>query len=154
MGIDKPHDATGLAFQVSAAPLLPIFQLTASARNQKCVYNYSPNRAETPYRVVFVEGFAGMRIKYAAAVLAVAASITMLLSASADAVTDRQKRDCKADYNRYCKKYELGTEGLRACMSRSIKRVSNRCISALVAGGDMSKAQADRVRRQKAAARR
>jgi hypothetical protein len=27
--------------------------------------------------------------------------------------------------------------------------VSNRCISALVAGGEMTKAQADRVRRQK-----
>jgi hypothetical protein len=77
----------------------------------------------------------------------------MLLSASAEAVTERQKRDCKADYNRYCKQYKLGTEGLRACMSRSIKKVSNRCITALVAGGDMTKAQADRVRRQKAARR-
>jgi hypothetical protein len=94
-----------------------------------------------------------MRVKHAGAVFALAASIVMLLSASADAVTDRQKRDCKADYNRYCKKYELGTEGLRACMSRSIRKVSNRCISALVAGGDMTKAQADKIRRQKAARR-
>jgi hypothetical protein len=110
--------------------------------------------SKRPDRNFFVEGFAGMRTKHVAAVVAVAASVTMLLSASADAVTDRQKRDCKTDYNRYCKKYELGTEGLRACMSRSIKRVSNKCIAALVAGGDMSKAQADRVRRQKAAAKR
>jgi hypothetical protein len=34
-------------------------------------------------------------------------------------------------------------------MSRSIRAVSNRCISALVAGGEMTKAQADRVRRQR-----
>jgi hypothetical protein len=34
-------------------------------------------------------------------------------------------------------------------MSRSIRGVSNRCISALVAGGEMTKAQAERVRRQK-----
>jgi hypothetical protein len=94
-----------------------------------------------------------MRVKHAGAAFAVAASIVMLLSASAEAVTERQKRDCKADYNRYCKQYKLGTEGLRACMSRSIKKVSNRCITALVAGGDMTKAQADRVRRQKAARR-
>jgi hypothetical protein len=77
-------------------------------------------------------------------------SIVLLLSASAEAVTERQKRDCKADYNRYCKQYKLGTEGLRACMSRSIRRVSNRCIAALVAGGDMTKAQADKLRKQKA----
>jgi hypothetical protein len=94
-----------------------------------------------------------MKAKYATAVLAGSAAVLMLFSDVAGAVTERQKRDCKADYNRYCKKYELGTEGLRACMSRSIKRVSNRCINALVAGGDMSKAQADRVRRQKAARR-
>jgi hypothetical protein len=94
-----------------------------------------------------------MKARHATAVLAGSAFVLMLFSGIAGAVTERQKRDCKADYNRYCKKYELGTEGLRACMSRSIKRVSNRCISALVAGGDMTKAQADRVRRQKAARR-
>jgi hypothetical protein len=78
----------------------------------------------------------------------------VLFPVAAGAVTERQKRDCKTDYNRYCKKYELGSEGLRACMSRSIKRVSNRCIAALVAGGDMTQAQANRVLRQKAAAKR
>lgn len=95
-----------------------------------------------------------MKTKHMTAVAAVATALLVMLTVGADAVTDRQKRDCKTDYNRYCKKYELGTEGLRACMSRSIKRVSNRCIAALVAGGDMTKAQADRVRRQKAAAKR
>jgi membrane peptidoglycan carboxypeptidase len=35
-------------------------------------------------------------------------------------------------------------------MSRSIKRVSNVCISALVKNGDMTQAQADRVKAQKA----
>jgi hypothetical protein len=93
-----------------------------------------------------------MRVKYAGTVLAVAASIGILLSASADAVTDRQKRACKADYNRYCKQYKLGTEGLRACMSRNILKVSNRCIAALVAAGDMTQAQAENVRRKKAQA--
>jgi len=94
-----------------------------------------------------------MKGKNSTAVVALCAFTLVSLTAAAGAVTERQKRDCKADYNRYCKKYEVGSEGLRACMSRSIKRVSNRCISALVAGGDMTKAQADRVRRQKAARR-
>jgi hypothetical protein len=85
-------------------------------------------------------------------VVGMIAAFTVTLALAPDpagAVTARIKRDCKSDYNRYCKKYELGSEGLRACMSRSIRGVSNRCISALVAGGEMTKAQADRVRRQK-----
>jgi hypothetical protein len=93
-----------------------------------------------------------MRVEHAKAVFAGAATIILLFSASANAVTERQKRDCKADYNRYCKQYKLGTEGLRACMSRNILKVSNRCIAALVAAGDMTQAQADNVRRKKAKA--
>ena len=92
-----------------------------------------------------------MKTKDPTAVLAVSTAFLLMLTVAAGAVTERQKRDCKSDYNRFCQKYELGSEGLRACMSRSIKKVSNRCIAALVAGGDMTKAQADRVRRQKAA---
>lgn len=94
-----------------------------------------------------------MRVKYTTSVFAVSTVFLMLLTVAADAVTERQKRDCKADYNRYCKKYAVGSEGLRACMSRSIKKVSNRCISALVAGGDMTQAQANRIKKQKAAKR-
>jgi hypothetical protein len=91
-----------------------------------------------------------MKMKSVAAMLAVFAVTLALAPEPASAVTARIKRDCKSDYNRYCKKYELGSEGLRACMSRSIRGVSNRCISALVAGGEMTKAQAERVRKQKA----
>ncbi|MFO7478782.1 MAG: hypothetical protein R6X03_10650 [Methyloceanibacter sp.] len=94
-----------------------------------------------------------MKFRHITAALAISALALMSFGDMAGAVTERQKRDCKTDYNRYCKQYKLGTEGLRACMSRSIKRVSNRCITALVAAGDMTQAQADRVRRQKAAKR-
>ena len=90
-----------------------------------------------------------MKMKSVTAMLAAFTVILALAPDTAGAVTARIKRDCKSDYNRYCKKYELGSEGLRACMSRSIRGVSNRCISALVAGGEMTKAQAERVRRQK-----
>ena len=90
-----------------------------------------------------------MKMKSVAAMLAVFAVTLALAPDTASAVTARIKRDCKSDYNRHCKKYELGSEGLRACMSRSIRGVSNRCISALVAGGEMTRAQAERVRKQK-----
>ena len=94
-----------------------------------------------------------MKDKYTTTVCAVSAMILMLLPAAAGNITERQKRDCKADYNRYCKAYQIGTEGLRACMSRSIRKVSNRCIAALVDAGEMTQAQAEKVRKKKAAQR-
>ncbi len=90
-----------------------------------------------------------MKMKSITATLVLSAVVVALVPADAGAVTERMKRDCKSDYSRFCAKYKLGSEGLRACMSRSIRRVSNRCISALVAGGEMTQAQADRVRKQK-----
>jgi hypothetical protein len=42
-----------------------------------------------------------MRVEHAKAVFAGAATIILLFSASANADTERQKRDCKADYNHY-----------------------------------------------------
>jgi len=61
-------------------------------------------------------------------------------------VTEREKRDCQRDYHAYCGDYGLGTEGLRACMSRNIKKVSHACVGALVDAGEMTKAQADKLR--------
>ena len=90
-----------------------------------------------------------MKMKSVTAMFAAFAVIVALAPDTAGAVTARMKRDCKTDYNRYCKKYELGSEGLRACMSRSIRKVSKRCVAALVAGGEMTQAQADRLRKKK-----
>ena len=86
-----------------------------------------------------------MKIRPLTASFAVFALILTTFPAAAGTVTQRMKRDCRVDYHRYCKEYKLGTEKLRACMSRSIRRVSTRCISALVDGGEMTQAQANRV---------
>ena len=93
--------------------------------------------------------FARMKIRPMTASFAVFAFILMGFPATAGTVTERMKRDCRVDYSRYCKKYKLGTEGLRACMSRSIRKVSNRCVAALVDGGEMTQAQANRLRKKK-----
>jgi hypothetical protein len=61
-------------------------------------------------------------------------------------VTEREKRDCRADYHNYCSEYGLGTNALRACMSRNIKKVSKICVAALVDAGEMTQAQADKLR--------
>ncbi|MGB3020921.1 MAG: hypothetical protein WBB50_02220 [Methyloceanibacter sp.] len=78
---------------------------------------------------------------------ALLAATLIMFSTAAGAVTERQKQDCKADYQRYCNAYAVGSEGLRACMSRSAKKLSNTCVAALVDAGDMTKAQADKLRK-------
>lgn len=78
---------------------------------------------------------------------AIFAFTLFLLPAEADTgTTDREKRDCRADYHNYCSEYGLGTEALRACMSRSIKKISNACVAALVDAGEITQAQADKLR--------
>lgn len=76
---------------------------------------------------------------------AILASVLMVLPAVAAAVTEREQRDCRAEYQRYCKTYTLGSEGLRACMSRSARKLSTMCVNALVEAGEMTRSQADRL---------
>ena len=69
----------------------------------------------------------------------------LALPALAGTITEREKRDCQRDYHAYCSEYGLGTEALRACMSRNIKKISHACVGALVDAGEMTKAQADKL---------
>jgi len=70
----------------------------------------------------------------------------MVLPAVAAPITEREKQDCRPDYQRYCKAYALGSEALRACMSRSMRTLSNLCVGALVDAGEMTRSQADHLR--------
>jgi hypothetical protein len=79
-----------------------------------------------------------------AAIFAVA--LASLPALAEYAVTERQKRDCKGDYHKYCGEYGLGSEALRACMSRNIKKISHACVGALVDAGEMTQVQADKLR--------
>ena len=90
-----------------------------------------------------------MRTRYSTAVYVAIFALSLISIGALADVAGHVKSACKGDYQRYCKSYKVDTEGLRACMSRSIKRVSNVCISALVKNGDMTQAQADRVKAQK-----
>jgi hypothetical protein len=72
--------------------------------------------------------------------------LTLLAIPALAEITEREKRDCQKDYHAYCGDYGLGTEALRACMSRNIKKVSHACVGALVDAGEMTKAQADKLR--------
>ena len=87
---------------------------------------------------------------YIAASAALFASTFFPVPADAESgITEREKRDCQVDYHKYCSEYGLGTNALRACMSRNIKKVSHVCVGALVAAGEMSQAQADKLRASK-----
>jgi hypothetical protein len=87
-----------------------------------------------------------MSIKYGTAAGAVMFAFAFLLvPALAGVITEREKRDCPNDYHKYCGEYGLGSEALRACMSRNIKKLSRVCVAALVDAGELSQAQADKL---------
>jgi hypothetical protein len=91
----------------------------------------------------------------AAAAAAMFACIVLLFPAeAADGITEREKRDCQVDYKKYCSEYGLGTNALRACMSRNIKKISHVCVAALVDAGEMSQAQADKLKGHKASSKK
>ena len=75
-----------------------------------------------------------------------ACSLISFPAVAEDGISEREKRDCRGDYRKYCSEYGLGTEALRACMSRSIKKISNMCVAALVDAGEMTQAQANKLR--------
>jgi hypothetical protein len=80
--------------------------------------------------------------------IAFTASLAMLLalsSAHAYEITDAEKQYCRPDYKAYCDAYGLGTEALRACMSRNIKKVSKPCVNALVAAGELTQEEANKL---------
>ncbi len=89
-----------------------------------------------------------MKIDYGTVMGTAIFAFTLMLfpAIAATVVTEREKRDCPKDYHAYCGEYGLGTEALRACMSRNIKKVSNACVAALVDAGEMTQAQADKLR--------
>jgi hypothetical protein len=92
----------------------------------------------------------------AAAAAIFACTVFLLPAEAADAtgITEREKRDCQADYKNYCSEYGLGTNALRACMSRNIKKISRVCVAALVDAGEMSQAQANKLRASKASTKK
>ena len=99
-----------------------------------------------------------MRMTFGAAATAAIFALTSFASpagaADASGVTEREKRDCQADYHAHCSEYGLGTNALRACMSRNIKKISHVCVAALVDAGEMTQAQADKLRASKASSKK
>jgi hypothetical protein len=51
---------------------------------------------------------------------------------------------CATDYYAYCSKHDADGPGVRACMRANGPKLSNRCVNALVAAGEVSKAEVER----------
>ncbi len=77
-------------------------------------------------------------------------ALTFPISQAA-AVSPAVKMACLSDYLSYCSSHAPDTPQLRRCMSTAGPKLSTRCVNALIAAGEVSKAE---VNRRKAADRR
>ena len=76
-----------------------------------------------------------------------AASITLgalLVSSQAGAVSLGVKLACAADYHAHCSMHAPDSPGVRKCMRAVGRNLSQGCISALVAAGEVSKSTVQR----------
>ena len=60
------------------------------------------------------------------------------------------KLACASDYSAHCGNHPVGSAGLRKCMRSHGSHLSSGCVTALVAAGEVSKAEVDRRRAAKA----
>jgi hypothetical protein len=54
------------------------------------------------------------------------------------------QKACAADYHAHCSEYGLESAALRTCMDRNGRSLSQTCVQALVAAGEVSRAEVDR----------
>jgi hypothetical protein len=77
--------------------------------------------------------------------MAGAIALSFPMTAYAGPVTPQERRDCKADYHSFCNQYALGSDQLRACMTKVSKKLSDDCVRALYQAGEMSRSQAEKL---------
>ena len=74
-----------------------------------------------------------------------------LVTTQAAAVSAQVERACASDYLAYCSQHDPNGAGVRRCMRANGLKLSMTCVNALVAAGEVSKAEVNR--RAKAAGR-
>ena len=68
-------------------------------------------------------------------IAAIALAALMASAGSASAVSSKVRSACANDYSRFCPSYSPGTAKARQCMRQVGKRLSRRCVDALVRAG-------------------
>lgn len=92
--------------------------------------------------------FAGTRAVRAWPALAFVLAIgftAVVAPVDARAVSQRVKNACGSDYSRFCSAYKVGSAKLRQCMRSNRRRLSKRCLRALVDAGQISRRAARKL---------
>jgi hypothetical protein len=80
--------------------------------------------------------------------LATAVALTWLASPAEAAKTYQYSKHvqqaCANDYHAQCSEYGIETEALRICMNKAGHSLSHGCVNALVADGQVSRAEVER----------
>lgn len=85
------------------------------------------------------------RIRSRSSIAALAALAGIGLAAtSAEAASARVRWYCAADYLRYCSQHPEEGDAVRRCMSAHGMQLSQGCVDALVAAGEVSRAEVAR----------
>ena len=84
-----------------------------------------------------------------ASLFAVATTMLLVQTTEARAVSKSVERACKRDWSRYCSAHSPGTTTLRSCMRANGKRLTRRCVNALVRAGEVSRREVRRYYRRK-----
>lgn len=74
-------------------------------------------------------------------------------SATAQAVGFRTQMSCAGDYYAYCSQHAPGSPGVRKCMRAVGPKLSKACINALIADGEVSKAEVEAQKQKLAGAK-
>jgi hypothetical protein len=61
--------------------------------------------------------------------------------------TKAVQQACKDDYKKYCNEYGIDTSALRLCMDKAGYNLSNGCVNALIAAGEVSREEVERRRK-------
>jgi len=67
----------------------------------------------------------------------------------AEAISARLKMACAGDYFSFCSQHSPSSPAVRQCMRANGLKLSNRCVNALVAAGEVSQAEVTRRQAQK-----
>jgi hypothetical protein len=84
------------------------------------------------------------RITPTLASFALAFSSLVLCTTAAGAVSKRVETACASDYMAYCSQHDPDGPGVRRCMRANGLKLSKGCVSALIAAGEVSKAEVAR----------
>jgi hypothetical protein len=85
-----------------------------------------------------------MPITATAAKVALALAAVVLCTTAASAVSMRVQTACASDYMAYCSQHDPDGPGARRCMRANGLKLSKGCLDALIAAGEVSKAEVAR----------